>query len=320
MRSACNRSRFQPGRRAFLAPALALLALLPAGAAYQYSLADFTGTVRKDGPHLYADLGHDEIYLLHANEIQVFNRHGMEVYRFSASPALGLVLDLVVDPEGDLLVLSTGPERRFGARGSLLTRCDYRGEPIGEIERQGWPARLSEMPVDRLFLRGERLILVNVGEMHVIETGIDGTYRRDWDLGTALGIPPEDRETVRIEGIAMDPDGELLLTIPVMFKVFLVSPEGQVRSFGKGGSAPGLFGIVSGVAADDRGRLFVSDKLRHAVMVFNDSFEFLEEFGYPGNRPENLLGPGELAADDRGNLYVTQRGGRGVSVFSITSE
>jgi DNA-binding beta-propeller fold protein YncE len=295
---------------------LAALVALPAAAGYRYQLADFAGPVRHDSPRLHADRHHDEIYTLYANEIRVFNRSGMEVYRFEADSRLGVVVDLAAEPGGDLLLLATGADQGHGLRGRLLMRCTYRGEPVEAVERRGWPDSLADLPVDRLFLQGERLVLVNMRQMRVIETGLDGTYLRDWDLGARLGIDESERETVQISGIAPGPGGSLLVTVPVLVKVFAVSPEGEVRSFGRSGSSPGLFGVVSGVATDEAGRLFVADRLRHAVMVFDEGFGFVEEFGYPGNRPENLSGPSDLVVDAQGKVYVAQRGGRGVSVFT----
>jgi hypothetical protein len=42
------------------------------------------------------------------------------------------------------------------------------------------------------------------------------------------------------------------------------------------------------------------------------------EFGYRGNKSENLIGANDLAVGNAGKLYVTQVRNRGVSVFSLT--
>jgi hypothetical protein len=307
-------------RQTIAAAALLALLTLPALAGYRYNLADFTGPVRPAGAHLQVDRHHDEVYLLHGNEVRIFNETGMEIYRFLADPELGVILDLVVEPSGDLLVLSSGLDRDFGLEGRVLTRCDYRGRPLQTIARQGWPDALAGMGVDRVFLRGDELVFLNVQEMRVVEAAKDGSFLRDLDLGALLGIDEADRASVQISGVAMDPQGRLLLSVAVMFKVFRVSADGHVEAFGKGGSAPGLFGNISGVAGDEAGRVYVADKLRHVVMIFDEQLRFVREFGYAGNRPGNLRGPGELAVDARGLVYVTQRGGRGISVFSVSSD
>jgi len=66
----------------------------------------------------------------------------------------------------------------------------------------------------------------------------------------------------------------------------VVSPDGKVTaSFGKAGSAPGLFGVVGGIAKDDRGNYLVWSGFAALVMVFDTEFQFLYEFGYRGDKP-----------------------------------
>jgi DNA-binding beta-propeller fold protein YncE len=101
--------------------------------------------------------------------------------------------------------------------------------------------------------------------------------------------------------------------------VYKVSQSGKVTSFGKPGGAPGMFNVVSGIAVDNDGRIFVTDKLKSVVMVFDRAFKFLTEFGYRGNAPGNLIGPASVALGNNGQVYVTQSLKVGVSVFSITT-
>ncbi len=112
----------------------------------------------------------------------------------------------------------------------------------------------------------------------------------------------------------------MYFTVPVYFQVFKISADGKVSFFGKPGSAPGLFGVVSGVAVDASGNLFISDKRRHVVMVFDPQFRFLQEFGGYGEKRANLVYPDELALDRSGHLYVSQMKKRGVTVFQVVSD
>src|SRR6185503_10591293 len=104
------------------------------------------------------------------------------------------------------------------------------------------------------------------------------------------------------------------------FRAYAVSPEGEVTSFGKVGGAPGQFGVVSGIARDDQGRVFVADKLRSVVMVFDKSLRFVTEFGFLGLGADNLVRPDQLVLGEGGKLYVTQLYNRGVAVFSLAPE
>jgi DNA-binding beta-propeller fold protein YncE len=138
-------------------------------------------------------------------------------------------------------------------------------------------------------------------------------------LAKLLEVDPERRGDVQIAGSSLDPSGSLLLAVPVRFRVYEVTREGKVTQFGKAGSAPGLFGIVSGVAGDPHGRIFVADKLRSVVMVFDRERQFVTEFGGRGLRPDQLITPGELVLGRGDTLFVTQGRKRGVSVFAIAA-
>jgi len=157
--------------------------------------------------------------------------------------------------------------------------------------------------------------------MTVVVTDRKGAFRKGYNLADIIEIPEKDRPDTEIFGFSLDRAGNMLFTVPVLPKAFVVTPDGKVAgSFGKAGSAPGLFGIVSGIVADDQGNYLVVERLRSVVMIFDKEFRFLKEFGYRGDKPGNLIRPSELALGNSGKLYVTQLRNRGVSVFSITSD
>ena len=68
------------------------------------------------------------------------------------------------------------------------------------------------------------------------------------------------------------------------------------------------------------GYIYVADRLRSVVLVFDPSFRFQTEFGYRGDRPSSLIVPDDLAIDGKGNVYVGQAANRGVSVFRVVHE
>jgi 6-phosphogluconolactonase (cycloisomerase 2 family) len=75
---------------------------------------------------------------------------------------------------------------------------------------------------------------------------------------------------------------------------------------------------VGGIVADDKGFLYVADRLKSAVLIFDKDFKFQAEFGYRGIKPNNLIGPNSLGLDNQGLLYVSQLRSRGISVFKIS--
>jgi len=56
-------------------------------------------------------------------------------------------------------------------------------------------------------------------------------------------------------------------------------------AFGKSGRAMRESGAVANIATDEMGYIYVSDRLRSAVLVFDRDLRFQTEFGYPGNQP-----------------------------------
>jgi DNA-binding beta-propeller fold protein YncE len=86
--------------------------------------------------------------------------------------------------------------------------------------------------------------------------------------------------------------------------------------FGRSGSGPGKFGVVSGIAADELGNIYVADRLRSVVMIFDQNLIFQAEFGYRGGRQEDMLVPDDLVVDQQGDrIFVSQAANKGVGVY-----
>ena len=99
-----------------------------------------------------------------------------------------------------------------------------------------------------------------------------------------------------------------------------IAQDSLGRVFGKRGSAPGRFGVVTGIAVDRDGNILVVDKLRCVVMIFeHTNFALLKEFGNRGFRPGNLIGPDDILIDSQNRAYVSSLRKRGISVYQLTS-
>jgi hypothetical protein len=127
-------------------------------------------------------------------------------------------------------------------------------------------------------------------------------------------------DNINLNGFTVDEQGTIFFTVPVLFSAFRLSPRGELTAFGKSGSGKGKFGVASGIATDDMGYIYVSDRLRSVVLVFDRNLRFQTEFGYRGNQPSNLIVPDDLAVDSSGNVYVGQAANRGVSVFKVVHQ
>jgi hypothetical protein len=279
-------------------------------ATFLHTLAGFAGPLRYDGVRVSVDLEREEIYVIYQNLVHIFNPSGMEVFVFGDGLDLGQILDVAVDRNGDIILLSYKDSR------SRLTRCDFRGVPIGPIEVRNLPAGLV-FYANRMVHRNGLLYFAALAASSVIVTDANGEFRSHVEFLPLLEADERKKEGVESTGFTVDQEGSILLTMPVLFMVYKYSPDAKLTSFGRPGSAPGRFGIVAGIASDSRGNLFVADKLKSVIMVFDKDFNFLSEFGYRGSKPGNLIVPDDIAIDRRDRVYVSQARRRGVSVFGI---
>jgi len=288
-------------------------------ASFLYRLADFSGTVPYSDVQLATDPYHDEVYASIGNAVRVFNAAGMEIHHFDLDQGFGTIYGLAADESGDLLLLTLKPPRPQAGAGWFITRCDYRGEPIERISPTGLPPELLSFRPNLLVARPEGLVLVSKAQMQAVLVDRKAVYQKSWDLARLAGIEDKDRAGNEIFGFSIAPDGSMLFTIPTQFKVFVISPSGDLKAFGRAGSAPGSFSVVADVVADSHGRLFVADMGRWVVLVFDKKLEFLTEFGSSEGGGIQLIRPAGLAIGGNDRLYVTQARDLGVAVFRIDS-
>jgi DNA-binding beta-propeller fold protein YncE len=168
-----------------------------------------------------------------------------------------------------------------------------------------------------MVLRGGLVYLVSLGSMRVVVTDMQGKFKEYLDIAALIGLEEGERSENGIVGFTVDKAGNILVTVPALARAYVISPDRTVQTFGKRGSAPGRFGIPAGIVADDAGNYFIADTLRCVVIAFDKDRRFLNEFGFRGYGPGNLIGPRDVAMDSSARIYVTQLRRRGVSVFQI---
>lgn len=296
----------------FVVMGISIPAMANVSAAYLYSLSNFTGKIPYNTTRMTVDKKTGEIYVIYENLLRVFNPAGMEIYHFGEDLDVGQILDLAVIPNGDLLLLTVKDSRE------TLVQCNYRGDPISRIELKKLPPEFSGFGATRLVCHGDSLYLASTEGLKVVITDLEGNFRKGYDLFSLLELEEKERGNAEIFGFSVDGNGNILFTIPVFFKAFMLSDEGKISQFGKAGGAPGKFNIVSGIVRDSKGNFLVVDRLKSAVMIFDKKFNFVTQFGYRGLKPENLFAPDDIAIDSNDRIYVTQQRKRGISVFKLT--
>lgn len=284
-------------------------------ATYLYNLSNFNGRVPSFWAQIDVDEETNEIYVAdtRGGDIRIFNDQGMEIFRFGDDGSLGSILDVAVEPNGDILVLS-----RTITRHTAIIRCNFKGEPLTTIDLKNLPADFSEFAPDSMILRHAQLYLMDKTSLRLAVTDLDGNFKTGYDIAALSNIAEDKRYSSEIGGFSVDRDGNMLFTVPVLFRALKLTPDGKVSGFGRPGSAPGRFGVIGGIVADDQGYYYVADRLKSVVLIFDKDFTFQTEFGYRGRKPQNLIGPRNLGLDQNGRLYVSQLSNRGVSVFKIT--
>jgi DNA-binding beta-propeller fold protein YncE len=302
---------------------LAVLFLMSAGiasaegnvsASYLYTLSNFSGILPVSWADISVDESRDEVYVIPGQAIKIFNDRGMEVYSFNEAGDITGVVDVAVDDEGSIILLSNAQRE--------IIRCNYRGEPVAKIAFKNLPPEFAGFFPNRVFFRKGSFYFASLSSKQVIVTDREGLFKDGYDIAKLLPLSELDARNsgdTDIVGFSIDQEGNILFTMPVIAKAGVLSPDKHIRFFGQAGSTAGKFGVIGGIAADASGKfILVSDTLRCVVIVFDRNFKFQTEFGFRGLEPGNLVGPMQLAVDNKNRLYVAQLRNRGISVFQLT--
>lgn len=281
-------------------------------ATYLHSLSTSFGPLPFSAAGLSYDPDHRELYVTGDGPVRVFNESGMEVYAFSDSPEFALIRGIGALEDGSLLAFA----QRHGRM--ALLRCSFRGEFLEEIVPRDVPAQLAGFKPSVMRYADGKIYLADQTQMTVQVLDATGRFLTAYDIAEKLG-EQENRAKLGLRGFSVDREGNLLFTIQPLFRAYVMSPSGEIRSFGTKGSAPGKFNVVGGITRDGAGNYYVADVLKSAILVFDPEFNFLKEFGYRGGRPGSLAAPEEIVAvGDK--LFVSNRGRRGVSVFRVRAK
>lgn len=130
-----------------------------------------------------------------------------------------------------------------------------------------------------------------------------------------LGVP----EPAAIADMTTDHQGNLYFLSEQWGRVFVYNKEETfLFSFGDKGGDRGKLARARGIAVDDtKGRIYISDYLRHTVLVYDMAGKWLYEIGYKGSKPGSFLYPSSVGVDKHGFLFVADTFNHRVQIFSI---
>lgn len=303
---------------AFLVLSSATAKAQPVKGTYLYNLSNFTEAISFSWPRVFIDQERNEVYVIYQNLIRIFGETGIEVYSFGDDLDIGSIVDITLDRDGNILLLSNKWLESPNRINYEITLCNYRGEPKSKIEIKNLPSKYSKFFPDRMIYREGDFYFASLSSMVVVVTDVNGTFKEVYDILPLLELEEKTKQDAMMESLSIDKDGNFLFTIPPLFRAYKITHDRKVSYFGKSGSLPGRFNIVAGITSDDRGNILVIDKLKCAVMVYDKNFNFLNQFGSRGWKPGFLIAPEDIVIDKQGRVYITQAGNKGISVFKIT--
>jgi hypothetical protein len=81
------------------------------------------------------------------------------------------------------------------------------------------------------------------------------------------------------------------------------------------GDGADVFGQIAGLAVDDRGRIWVADRLTHEIKVFEPDGSHVRTFGRKGGGPADFNGIAGMSWGPGGNLWVLDGGNARYAVY-----
>ena len=292
------------------------------------SLANFDGNIPTIWSRIAVDKEMKEVITYNPRNVdmRIFNNAGMETFRFGDNLNLYGVTDIDLGEDGDIYLVYPGAEEH------KILRLDYKGEPLASIDLKNFPADFLTFRPNLIQYMDGMLYLADPASLDVVVTDAEGYFQKGYHLAPEVmkikeeQLKAEGEENSKDTGISdeifgfcADRDGNFFFTVPTLFVAFKYNTaDGDVQIFGESGSAPGKFGVISGITTDRKGNIYIADRLRSVVMIFDSELNFQNEFGYRGLRPGSMIVPDDVVVDDvNGLIYVAQAALRGVSVYRM---
>jgi hypothetical protein len=192
---------------------------------FLYNLSNFTGPISFSWPRVFIDQERNEVYVIYQNLIRVFNETGMEVYRFGDELDLGTIVDISLDREGNILLLSHKWSDSVRRVDYEITRCNYRGEAEAKMEIKNVPSEYSNFLPNRMICREGSLVLASLNSMVVVLTDTHGVFKEVYEILPLLELEEKEKQDATMEGFSIDKEGNFLFTVPPLFKAYKISRE-----------------------------------------------------------------------------------------------
>ncbi len=265
----------------------------------------------------------DRIYVVDSdhNRIAVFTRRGRFLFEFGgfgiAKPLpgfdatwegglLNFPLGIDVDDRGDVYVADFRNDQIqvFDAEGEFLRRFP---DPTKRVGQGGSGQDGTGIAVTDVAVAGDHVYAADSYQVVVFTTR--GEFVRQFGRP---GVEPGAFD--RPNGIAVAPDGTVIVADSNNARIQAFSPEGQLKwAVGRGVHVSGItgeqrddseavFGLPRGVAVLDDGTIAVVDSFEYEIVLLSDEGQVLGRFGQRGASPGQLNLPNGIGA--AGDLVI----------------
>jgi uncharacterized protein (TIGR03663 family) len=226
-------------------------------------------------------------------------------------------LTVIGAPGSDRGQLSQPAGISLDAAGNLYV-ADSRNNRIEEFDPSGNVVRIlgsgGDKPAD--FNEPWGVAVDKSGNVYVADTWnhriqkFDANLDLVWTFGkpfTDLGArQPGLDEFFGPRGIAIGPDGNLLVSDTGDKRIVKISPDGQpLGSFGEGGTGQGQFNEPVGIAVGTNGDIYVADTWNGRVQGFDANFKYLGEFTVKGWSSTDVNAKPYLAVSPDGRVIIS---------------
>lgn len=210
---------------------------------------------------------------------------------------IGYPSSVAMDAKGDIYVLQRGPDAdpvlvvnregkiiRSWGKGMYKIPHSIRIGPDGNI----WTADSGSSMILKFSPQGEKLMEISVGEQPPGRTGASGTT-----------------------DIAFGPKGRIFISDGYgNARILEYNSQGQrVNQWGRPGAGPGEFRQPHGITIDDRGVIYVADRLNARIQRFDLEGKYLGQWDHLGRVTTVTFRNGALWAGTQFNNISNESGG-----------
>ena len=216
-----------------------------------------------------------------------------------ALPQLPYPVRVQVDPKGEILALDGKTHR--------IARVTLSGEFKGYIEPVGVPSSGTVIPRSFKLDGKGNIYLLDVFTARVLVLDPAGKFLRELPFPEKYGF---------FSDLAVDGNGTVYLVDSVKGRIFSAQRTATAITPLSGSLKEDLYFPVS-IAADNRGRLYLSDQNGNGIVILGLDGSFRGRQSGMGWKEGLLRYPSALFVSDKGYLFVADRENSRVQVFTI---